>query len=88
MFIQKADNEIRSSFQPGVEAPRPLFQDDNGFLWIASFNGGLFPWDGYELKHFPARPGGLSHGTIGDVLIDPDNSDVFWVGTWGGGLNR
>jgi PAS domain S-box-containing protein len=70
----------------GVPGGQTFVQDNDGFLWIGSDGGGLFRYDGYELKNY--GPGeGLSNGTVWRIVEDRRNPDIFWIGT-SGGLNR
>jgi signal transduction histidine kinase/ligand-binding sensor domain-containing protein len=71
--------ELPSS-QRGVE-PSVLFEDRAGGLWIGTTAGGLFHWNGTELKAAET-----SHRDI--TSITQDREDNLWVGTAGGGVNR
>lgn len=74
-------------FDLGVPGGQAFLEDAFGFLWFGSEGGGLFRWDGYTLKHYPARPDGLSNGNIYRLLQDATDPHVFWIAT-GSGLNR
>ncbi len=39
-------------------------------------------------RHDPANPNSLSNDNVYSICADPFNSDILWIGTWGGGLNR
>ncbi len=64
-----------------------VFQDSEGFLWIATENG-LNRFDGHEFKIFKSIPNdstSLSHNVVMAVFEDSFNN--LWVGTWNG-LNQ
>ena len=73
-----------------------LYKDANGFLWIATLNGGLLKLnietgDVTQFINDPDDPTSLSHNSV--RLICPDNHGNIWIGTSsefigsGGGLN-
>jgi ligand-binding sensor domain-containing protein/signal transduction histidine kinase len=66
--------------RPGVE-PSTLFEDRVGGLWIGTTAGGLFHWDGKNLK-----AAATSHSDITSITEDREGN--IWVGTEGGGLDR
>ena len=74
-------------FDLGAPAGQTFLQDSQGFLWIGSEGGGLFRYDGYELKNYGAGPGGLSNANVWRVIEDVRNPEIFWIGT-SDGLNR
>lgn len=56
-----------------------IAQDQNGFLWIATFDG-LSRWNGYEFRnyyHNPADSTSISYFQVEDVLVDAYNN--VWV---------
>lgn len=64
-----------------------VYQDSEGFLWIATENG-LNRFDGHEFIVFSSNlsdSNTLSHNVVMDVFEDNDQN--LWVGTWNG-LNR
>lgn len=61
-----------------------IFQDSNGYLWIATWEG-LSRYDGYEFKNYEVEDG-LGGSFINDVTADRLGN--FWVATNGGGLSR
>ena len=62
--------------------------DDQGILWIGTFNGGVNYVSplGQRFQHVQARRGGLSDPHVSAVL--EDRRGDLWIGTDGGGLNR
>ena len=74
-------------FDLGAPGGQTFLQDNDGFLWIGSAGGGLFRYDGYEIKNYSPSPGALSSGYVYRILEDSENPDIFWIGTKGG-LNR
>jgi signal transduction histidine kinase/ligand-binding sensor domain-containing protein/CheY-like chemotaxis protein len=87
--IQAQQPEIKFDrvLELGSPGGQTTLQDNDGFLWIGTEGGGIFRYDGYELKNYGAGDGMLSDPNIFRILEDPDNPDIFWVGTLGG-LNR
>lgn len=72
-----------------------ILEDNNGTLWISTMGGGLNKLtfkSGQQnpvFEHYkknPNNPFSLSSNEINNLYLDRDN--VFWVGTWGGGLNK
>jgi len=64
-----------------------LTQDDFGFIWFGSYHGGgLYRFDGYEVRSFVIDPSNLSHGLtsnrINDVNAPGDNH--LYISTHGG----
>ncbi len=74
-------------FNLGSPGGQTFLQDSDGFLWVGTEGGGMFRYDGYELKHYGAGPGSLSNGTVWRIIEDVENPDIFWIGT-DDGLNR
>jgi signal transduction histidine kinase/ligand-binding sensor domain-containing protein/DNA-binding response OmpR family regulator len=70
-----------------------LFQDAGGALWVGT-NYGLLRLDNPDSPQFtvfnyhPNKTGTLSNDWITTICQDPQQNDVFWLGTRGGGLNR
>lgn len=63
-------------------------KDSRGFMWFGTQDG-LNRYDGYKFTVFkknPAEFNSLSENWIWTIY--EDSSDVLWVGTFGGGLNR
>ena len=81
-----------SSFDSGDGLPNHYFKviekDDNGFVWIGTFDG-LARFDGSEFKVYfndPENPNSLSSSGINDISVDPITSNI-WFATFKG-LNR
>ncbi|QTA90979.1 hybrid sensor histidine kinase/response regulator [Desulfonema magnum] len=74
-------------FDLGVPGGQTFLQDNDGFLWIGSDGGGIFRYDGYELRNYEAAPKSLSNGNVWRIVEDSRDHDIFWIGT-SGGLNR
>ncbi len=60
-----------------------ILRDKHGFFWIAAV-GGLFRYDGYELKKI--KPG--SDAGFWFVSIVEDRDGVLWFGTHDGGVTK
>ena len=80
----------------GANQIQSLFIDSNKVLWIGTFGGGM---NCLDLKSFdPVDPKFTSykncasdHSSISDnriYSIMEDRGKTFWIGTYGGGLNR
>ncbi len=74
-------------FDLGSPGSQTFFQDNEGFLWIGTEGGGIFKYDGYELKNYGTGSGQLSNGHVYRILQDPEDPAIFWVTTMDG-LNR
>ncbi len=75
----------------GMESDaRNFYLDRQQNLWVGT-RGGLFRYH-YDTDRFtryhhdPADPGSMSENTAFDTYQDADG--IFWIGTYGGGLNR
>jgi len=65
-----------------------ITQDADGFMWFATVRG-LARYDGYRLvfyTHDPADSTSLGFNYVEYLYIDREEN--FWVGTFGGGLDR
>jgi PAS domain S-box-containing protein len=87
VFAQPPAPTFEHVFDLGSPGLQVFHQDQHGFLWIGSRGGGLFRYDGYQLKNYGAGPGQLSNGYIYGLIEDPLDPNVFWIATKGG-LNR
>jgi len=69
-----------------LESParQSFLQDSDGFLWIGSDGGGIFRYDGYNLKNYGTAPGVLLSGIIYRIIEDAKNPDFFWIATKNG----
>ncbi|MCK4664269.1 MAG: SpoIIE family protein phosphatase [Bacteroidales bacterium] len=66
-----------------------VLQDNKGFLWFGSQDGGLNKYDGYNFIIYDQNPktkNSISSNNISDIV--EDKSGNIWIGTWGGGLNK
>ena len=65
-----------------------IVQDNEGFIWMGTQDGGLDRFDGYSFKNFSYNPdiqNSISSNNISDIQVDAKGN--VWIGTWGGGLN-
>lgn len=69
-----AAKELRRKFDRvvdlGVETTQAFLQDRDGFLWFGTAGGGLFRYDGYDVKQCGIGPDALLFGTISSILED------------------
>jgi signal transduction histidine kinase/ligand-binding sensor domain-containing protein len=66
-----------------------IAQDRHGFIWFGRYLQGLQRFDGSELKSFQHDPNdtnSISSNWVEVLVIDENN--IFWIGTWGSGLDR
>jgi len=69
---------------------RHLFQDRNGIIWVASFNGlyALDPKKNEFIQHYRHNPNDASTVSSDQILtVFEDHDGDIWVGTNGNGLN-
>jgi diguanylate cyclase (GGDEF)-like protein len=69
------------------ETIRSVYQDQRGFIWIATEEG-LSRFDGFNFKHFISdknKPDSISDDVVTDIKGSGDGG--LWVATFGGGLN-
>ncbi len=65
-----------------------VFKDSIGFIWFGT-NGGLFRYDGFEVKSFFNLIGDSTAISSNHVYsISQDREGVMWMGTLAGGLCR
>jgi signal transduction histidine kinase/ligand-binding sensor domain-containing protein/CheY-like chemotaxis protein len=67
---------------------RAITQDQQGFIWMGTTQGGLNRFDGYEVKQFlheADQPTSLASNLVWSLLVDREGT--LWVGT-GSGLDR
>ena len=55
-----------------------LSEDQNGDIWMVTYQDGIYRYDGSQLHHFPVTKDGA---TIKLFSIYIDNSNKIWVGT-------
>ncbi|MEO6979366.1 MAG: two-component regulator propeller domain-containing protein, partial [Mucilaginibacter sp.] len=67
---------------PQGNAVSCLYKDHDGFLWFATFQGGLFRYDGENLQQY--LPGPLDYSIDG---ILQDNQGQIWISEFGGGIS-
>ena len=59
-----------------------LYTDHDGFLWFATFQGGLFRYDGENLQQY--LPGPLDYSI--DCILQ-DKQGQIWISEFGGGIS-
>jgi len=62
-----------------------VIQDKNGYLWIATYGGGIARFDGLQFKNYSVSDG-LADNRV--LCIFSDSQNNIWIGTYGGGLSR
>jgi len=78
---------VRYTVKEGLshDSVRGIYEDEQGYLWIATRGGGLNRFKDGKFTTYTTRDGLGSN----DVLtLYGDNEGSLWVGTRGGGLNR
>lgn len=62
-----------------------IYQDDRGYLWIATAGGGICSFDGINFVQYEER-----NGLAGQIVncITGDNQGNIWVGTTWGGISK
>jgi len=66
-----------------------IAQDKYGIIWFTRYLKGLQRFDGSGFQSFlhdPYNTNSLANNWIEHMVIDKDN--IFWLGTWGSGLDR
>ena len=69
-----------------------IYQDDTGFIWLAT-DDGLARFDPrtklfHYFRHDAHNAKSLSNNVVLSITPDPLHSEILWLGTAGGGLNR
>ncbi len=94
--ISPEPGEVRYKKEPGVELPkRPggedpayyngIARDNNRNLWMSTYGGGVWRYDGKALTHYPVKDG--NKDALG-VSIYADNRGDVWLGTQDSGAYR
>jgi ligand-binding sensor domain-containing protein len=80
-YKRTCDIAIWNTFYDGEgnDGVTALDFDSDGKLWVGTWNGGVFSYDGEEVKHFTTDDG-LSSNIITTLAVSA-NGDV-WVGTY------
>lgn len=62
-----------------------IYQDERGYLWIATAGGGICSFDGINFVQYEER-----NGLAGQIVncITGDNQGNIWVGTTWGGISK
>lgn len=79
-------NQLPIAFSQSIREVQRLYQDRDGYIWIATVNG-LYQYDGYQLKSFKSNlhtPNYISNNNIHSIMEDYDSN--LWIGT-SNGLN-
>ncbi|PSR56569.1 hypothetical protein AHMF7605_25265 [Adhaeribacter arboris] len=70
-------------------------QPQANWVWLASnYGNGLFQYDWQQqkiirqLRHQPKNLNSLSTNALNCLILDPNDTQILWVGTQGGGLCR
>ncbi len=75
-------------FDLGGDATQAFLQDRDGFLWFGSAGGGLFRYDGYQLRNYGIGADGLPNGNVYQILEDTEKPGILWIVTLGDGFTR
>lgn len=70
------------SVKVGAELSGAWLQDRDGFLWVGTFGGGLFRYDGTGLKRYSETSGDLIGSNV--TALHQDTEGVIWIGTLSG----
>lgn len=65
-----------------------ILQDQQGYMWFGTQDGGLNRYDGHSFKifrHDVSDSTSLPSNNISGFMLQ-DSSGFIWLGTWGGGL--
>lgn len=87
--IPLTQNSDKSGKHANIKA---IHQINERHIWLATYGNGIFELaidSGKISGHFSkdaAKQNGIGHNRISSLL--KDSSDLVWIGTWGGGLNR
>jgi signal transduction histidine kinase/ligand-binding sensor domain-containing protein/CheY-like chemotaxis protein len=78
----RAQQHLLASFSLGEGLPQSqvwdMHQDRNGFMWFATYGGGVAVFDGREFEVFTTEDGLASNSVYG---IHEDASGTMWFGT-------
>jgi ligand-binding sensor domain-containing protein/serine phosphatase RsbU (regulator of sigma subunit) len=80
----------RLSIQDGLSHSTvfSVIQDQKGFMWFGTQDGGLNKYDGFQFTVFTHDPNDSNSIATNNISkIVEDAKGMIWVGTWGGGLD-
>ncbi|MEQ1906347.1 MAG: two-component regulator propeller domain-containing protein [Pirellulaceae bacterium] len=72
---------LRDTNDPNIEPFGGIMSstvDSAGALWMATYGGGVWQYDGKSITHYPVKDGDK---TITVFSIHQDNQGIFWLGT-------
>jgi ligand-binding sensor domain-containing protein len=95
--LKHTPGAIAYSRKPGIDVSsvgltEPFFyflsvtQDARGHLWMATYSGGVFEYDGAKLTHYPLKD--AAGADITTFWISTDNHGELWLGTHEHGPQR
>ncbi|MEZ4958300.1 MAG: ATP-binding protein [Saprospiraceae bacterium] len=72
---------------PGIKQLSAIFEDSEGYVWLASDGEGLVRWDRKnntfrQFRHRAGDKSSLGSNLVSSMIQNPDGS--FWVGTYNG----
>ncbi len=88
--VQNILNDPFDPFSIPNDKPSVIYEDDNGILWIGSYDKGVSKLDPskYFFGHYyyqPNNPNGLNEKIVQSVL--EDSKERIWISAYNGGLN-
>ncbi|MBX7173635.1 MAG: hypothetical protein K1X72_21885 [Pyrinomonadaceae bacterium] len=97
-YNQETDSFTGNEYDTRLIPERPydnfveVYEDEQGIFWVGTTDGFVrFNPKTNDLKRYRNNPqdsSSLSHNVVRTVAPDPFDSNILWLGTKGGGLNR
>lgn len=66
-----------------------ITQDAQGYMWFTTSGSGLARYDGYQVVTYKNDP--KNKNSVGSNRLEcllADTNEIFWIGTYGAGLDR
>jgi ligand-binding sensor domain-containing protein len=84
----KAADGVRNANDPNTAPIGGIMSsavDSTGALWMATYGGGVWRYDGKDITHYPVKDGDTA---ITLFSIHKDNQGVMWLGTHSAGAYK
>lgn len=77
--------DFERAVEIGAELSGASLQDQDGYIWVGTFGGGLYRYDSRDLKRYSTSSGDLTGNNV--TSLYEDQHGIIWIGTLSG-LNR
>ena len=90
VFSQRVSfTPISFNLEKSISAFLNASQDQLGYIWLTSYDGGIYRYDGsnfVNFQHSDTNSNSIASNHTECIYID--SSEIIWIGTYGQGLDR